>query len=64
VAVPLSWDELMAGVDPQQLTVRSLMGRIGARGFDPWPGYGALKQQLSAQALRSLGLTRRAWRSA
>ena len=59
VAAPLTWDELMAGVDPQQLHVRSMMSRIGARGYDPWPHFAGLRQQLGARALRSLGLAKR-----
>jgi len=60
VAAPLTWDELMDGVDPQQFTVRTMMSRISARGFDPWPKFHKLRQHLSQRALRTLGIDPRA----
>ena len=53
VATPLTWDELMDGVDPQQFTLRSIPSRISQPRFNPWPKYNK-RQHLSARALRSL----------
>jgi bifunctional non-homologous end joining protein LigD len=54
VAAPITWDELMEGVEPGQFTVRSMIDRIG-HVSDPWRGYGKLRQNLRPAALRAAG---------
>jgi DNA primase len=49
----LTWDELMEGIDPTQLHVRSIPSRISQPKFNPWPKFNK-RQRLSARALRSL----------
>jgi bifunctional non-homologous end joining protein LigD len=54
VAAPITWDELMAGAQPSDFTLRSMMKRISKDATDPWAGYAELKQRLGKAALRTL----------
>lgn len=55
VAAPVSWDELERGVDPKAFTVRSMPDRVDALGGkDPWRGYAAVKQRITAGALKDV----------
>jgi bifunctional non-homologous end joining protein LigD len=57
VSIPITWDELAAGrVDPADLRVDSLPGRLAADATDPWAGLPTLKQSLTTAALRELGV--------
>jgi bifunctional non-homologous end joining protein LigD len=54
VAAPITWDELMAGAQPSDFTLRSMIKRMGKDTSDPWAGYFDLKQRLGKAALRTL----------
>ena len=53
VATPLSWDELSARVPPASFTIGTVPERI-RRKRDPWTGYAARRQRLTASAWRVL----------
>jgi bifunctional non-homologous end joining protein LigD len=46
VAVPISWDELTAGVDPGAFTIASVPRRLAGLA-DPWAGIATLRQALA-----------------
>jgi bifunctional non-homologous end joining protein LigD len=54
VAVPVTWDELAAGVDPASFTTATVPARLAAVG-DPWAAMGEVKQQITARAWRAVG---------
>jgi bifunctional non-homologous end joining protein LigD len=49
VAVPISWEELTAGVAPDQFTVRNARERLSAE--DPWQDLRECKQSLTEDAM-------------
>jgi len=55
VSTPVSWEELRRGVDPRSFTVETVPARLES-GADPWRGYGAVRQSLTAPLKRRLGL--------
>jgi DNA primase len=44
--MPLRWDEVVPGLDPQAFTVRTAGDWIACRGDDPWAEIGQLRQKL------------------
>lgn len=56
VSVPVTWDELRGGVDPEAFTVASVPKRLAALKKDPWDGCGSLRQGITAKARKALGL--------
>lgn len=57
VSVPITWEELDAGVEPDSFTVANMPQRIaslGRKGHDPWKDIGKMKQRLTAQMLKKL----------
>ncbi len=56
VSVPLSWKEVESGVRSDQFTIRDLPQRLADLRSDPWEGFFALKQSVSAAARRALHL--------
>lgn len=46
VSTPITWDELTAGIRPDQFTLTNLHQRLAALKRDPWEGFFALKQAL------------------
>ena len=55
VSTPLAWDELGAADLRGRFTVKSVPRRLRGLGDDPWRGYGALRQAITAQMRRALG---------
>jgi bifunctional non-homologous end joining protein LigD len=47
VSVPVSWDELAAGLDPAAFDFRTVPVRMAGLGADPWPDYDAAHQPLT-----------------
>ncbi len=56
VSVPLAWDELDPGVRSDLYTVANIGRRLGALGGDPWGGMAEVRQSITAEARRALGL--------
>jgi bifunctional non-homologous end joining protein LigD len=52
VAVPVSWREVGAKLDPQAFTVHSVPARLAKLRTDPWDGFGSAKQSLSIKPAR------------
>lgn len=48
VSMPLSWDELVPGLDPMAFTERTVPAIVAARKADPWAEIGRIKQRLPA----------------
>lgn len=55
VAVPISWEELAAGVDPQAFTTATVPRRLAGLARDPWQGMREVKQMITAGAWRAVG---------
>jgi bifunctional non-homologous end joining protein LigD len=56
VSTPLAWDELSADEDlRQRFTVQTLAQRLATLKEDPWAGYSAAKQSITAPMWRALG---------
>lgn len=56
VALPIAWRELRAGLAPDRHTVSTVPGRLAQRRQDPWEGWRAARQRLSAKIARELGV--------
>ena len=48
VAMPLDWDEVKPGLDPQRFTVKTAAGLVAQRKHDPWMEMGKIAQRLPA----------------
>jgi len=55
VSVPLTWEELAAGVDPRSFTVKTVPARVAALRGDPWAATLASGQKLTAAIRRAAG---------
>lgn len=56
VAAPVTWDELGPKLRPDQHSVETLPRYLASLGRDPWEGYFDVKQSITKQMRRSLGL--------
>lgn len=56
ISTPLTWEELVAGVKPNEFTIRNIAERLRKLKKDPWEGYAETRQYLSAKLLREFGL--------
>ncbi len=56
VATPLSWDEVEKGVKPDAFTVVTLPDRLKKLKSDPWAELPKLRQSISAQVRREVGI--------
>lgn len=54
IALPLKWDKVVPGLDPQLYTLQSFMTE--AMESDPWADFFDGRQSITKKALRSLGL--------
>ena len=48
VSMPLSWEELVLGLDPMAFTEKTVPAIVAARRTDPWAEIGRTKQRLPA----------------
>jgi bifunctional non-homologous end joining protein LigD len=55
VATPVTWDELLAGLDPAAFTIATVPPRLAALAADPWDGMDEL-QPVTAAARKAVGL--------
>lgn len=58
VAVPLTWEELAAGLAPDSFDIQAVRRRAASLQTDPWEGFFALRQGLNASMWRALGRKR------
>ncbi|HEY0848234.1 MAG TPA: DNA ligase D [Noviherbaspirillum sp.] len=56
VAVPIAWEELTGIKNAAMWRIDSLPGRLSGLGADPWEGYFALRQSITAAMRRKLGV--------
>ena len=56
VSAPLRWDELSAKLRGDLYTVGNLRRRMASLKADPWEGYGDVRQEITDDALRAVGL--------
>jgi bifunctional non-homologous end joining protein LigD len=54
VAVPITWEELAAGVDAASFTTETVPKRLATLVEDPWAAVPALRQRVTAAARRKL----------
>jgi bifunctional non-homologous end joining protein LigD len=55
VSMPVAWSELARVTGADAFTIESALQRIARRRADPWAGYFASRQTISASAQRALG---------
>jgi bifunctional non-homologous end joining protein LigD len=55
VAVPITWEELARGVDPESFTTQTVPARLASLDKDPWAGIDDVDQAITAAAWRALG---------
>ena len=55
VSTPLTWQEVEDGIRSDRFTMTNVLQRVRS-GPDPWQGFAATKQAISASARRALGL--------
>ncbi|MFP4222978.1 MAG: DNA ligase D [Phycisphaeraceae bacterium] len=55
VATPVGWDELDENLDPTELTIRTVPGRIAKQQKDPWADMAELQQRITKAMWRKLG---------
>lgn len=46
VSTPVTWDELARGIDPRELTMRTIPERVARLKSDPWAGYGSAGREI------------------
>jgi bifunctional non-homologous end joining protein LigD len=56
VAAPIHWDELGDGVRADTFNVRNMAARMRELGEDPWRDIGAVRQSITAEMRRRVGL--------
>ena len=56
VSTPLAWDELCADLHPESLTVKTVPQRMKRLEEDPWAGFRAVRQSITAAMKREVGL--------
>ncbi len=56
VATPLRWDELSPRLRADRYGVANIRRRLAALDTDPWEGFHSVRQELTAAALRSVGV--------
>jgi len=56
VSAPISWEELEAGVQPDQYHVGNIRERLESLKVDPWKRYWTVRQRITAAHRRQLGL--------
>jgi bifunctional non-homologous end joining protein LigD len=56
VSTPLSWDQLSTAIRPDQFNIRNLPKRLASLRRDPWDGFDAVRQFLSAAVKKKLNL--------
>ncbi|HYV18878.1 MAG TPA: DNA ligase D [Verrucomicrobiae bacterium] len=55
VSMPLAWEELDLSLRPDAWTVKNAAGRLDLP--DPWPGFAACRQTITAEMKSAVGLT-------
>ncbi len=55
VAVPITWEELAAGVDPAAFTIASVPPRLAQLAKDPWEGMLEITQSITAATWKAVG---------
>jgi bifunctional non-homologous end joining protein LigD len=57
-SMPVAWDELGEITSGDQWNIGNVMERMNAMRGDPWQGYGKLRQRMTADMKKRLGLTK------
>jgi bifunctional non-homologous end joining protein LigD len=56
VSLPLGWDELDAGFDPGEWTLRTVPERLESISVSPWAGYDGTRQSITRAMMDALGI--------
>jgi bifunctional non-homologous end joining protein LigD len=59
VSVPVSWEEVAAGIRPDQFNVRNLAGRLSRLRKDPWENYESSRRSITAAMMKEVSGTQR-----
>lgn len=54
VSLPISWEELKAGLKPADFTIESAPRLLAGRRKDPWADFSKVKQKIAAKYLKAL----------
>jgi len=58
VSVPLAWEELDSPIRPIDLTISTAPRFLAERARDPWEGIASVRQSITAEMKRKVGLIR------
>jgi len=56
VSTPIAWDELTPGLRSDRFTVANLPARLAALAGDPWEGFDGVRQPITREMTREVGL--------
>jgi bifunctional non-homologous end joining protein LigD len=56
VAVPIRWEELAEGIQPDSFDIRNLPSRLASLREEPWLEYAGMNQELSPEIMRQVGV--------
>jgi bifunctional non-homologous end joining protein LigD len=56
VAAPIRWEELAEGVQPDSFDIRNVPSRLASLREEPWADYAQMKQELSPEIMRQVGM--------
>jgi bifunctional non-homologous end joining protein LigD len=59
VSAPVSWEEVAAGIRPDQFNVRNLAGRLSRLRKDPWENYESSRRSITAAMMKEVLGTQR-----
>jgi bifunctional non-homologous end joining protein LigD len=54
VSTPVSWEEVAAGIRPDQFNVRNLAARLSRLRKDPWENYESSRRPITAAMMKEL----------
>jgi bifunctional non-homologous end joining protein LigD len=56
ISTPVAWDELTAGLKPDSYNVHNIRRRLAALKEDPWTDYFSIRQQITSEMRKKVGL--------
>jgi bifunctional non-homologous end joining protein LigD len=56
ISTPVAWDELAAGLQPDSYNIHNIRRRLTALKEDPWTDYFSIRQQITSEMRKKVGL--------